>query len=91
MELLLLRSYVLNTEMEDFDLRGIAAVVLVFIAGAMAIGTYFQLQRGEISLQDALTPGWVDFAVTYPVLFSIIAVLGVLILGKVFVAFLDSI
>ena len=60
----------------------------LIVATLLALDSLIEILNGN--LKRGLTPGWVDFAISYPVLFAIIAVLGVAILGKPAQAVLES-
>ena len=62
---------------------------LAIIAILLATSSAFTIMNGD--LEGGLTPGWVDFATSYPMVFAFILVIGATIFGAPFVAAVDNV
>lgn len=71
--------------------RAAVAGLLLLIAALIAYGRAMGVLHGTVSLEQAFTPGWVDFAIAHPLFFALIAVGGTYLLGRAFVTFLENV
>jgi len=70
------------------DVVDYVKVGALIVAVLLAFSSSIEILDGNF--RKGFTPGWVDFAISHPVLFAIIAVLGVAILGKPAQAILEN-
>ena len=72
------------------QIREAIGVGFVVIACVLIAGSVLSLLNGQLTLTEFLTPGWTDFALEYPQLFAFGLVVGTLLFGDNFIAFVES-
>lgn len=66
------------------NIRGVFAIIALLFA----VSTAFSIMRGD--LEEGLTPGWIDFATTHPMVFAFVLVVGSAVFGTPFITAVDN-
>ena len=66
-------------------------MALLIAALLLTYDRSMDLLYGRISLEGALTPGWINFATTHTELFAVILIVATLLFGGAFVTFMENV